>query len=594
MQLHRRPRLRSRALLTLLGLALLLVACDPNRDAHLPPDPGEAGKQTIAGIDSNNNGVRDDVERHIYHAYPNDKEARALLTGNAVTLQRLLQVSDEDSNQNVLADTFDSYLAAQVCLIALLGDSAADAFDGLKRVVVNTPDRIRAYFDAHDSTAGGFYQVPENLEDACGTTTSQLRQHSEVDSLSLLSEEAATCRPAAPTTNIYFLNGMNTTRDGGIKGLAALINAYGPILRERRESHPDERYNFELAYNPSYGFLKDLQEVFGQKLRQEAPQYADLNEEAILMLLWQIHSGEIALSPDDVIGRAWIEAQAASVVIPGDAISIAQKFRADLLAGERVIVVAHSQGNLFAIDTYDALAAASPTRERIESLQVIAVATPGHKAVSGGGYFTAMEDLVINLARTRGPVLPATVSNGLATHLEKAPLHHGFVPYYMEDGRRSRQWVQEQLRWATWNTPYPTPEITAGAITVTLEWDAQPDVDLHVIEPDGTHVYYARKVGNSGHLDRDDVNGFGPEHYYVSCGNVQEGTYQVGVNYFRGSEPTVYRVQVEADSGAVFRNTGPRTLATSRGAAGNSSPIPVADIVVRQGEESYEYEIRLR
>ena len=29
----------------------------------LPPDPGEAGKLTLAGIDSNNDGVRDDLER---------------------------------------------------------------------------------------------------------------------------------------------------------------------------------------------------------------------------------------------------------------------------------------------------------------------------------------------------------------------------------------------------------------------------------------------------------------------------------------------------------------------------------------------------
>ena len=35
----------------------------------LPPDPGEEGKKTLLGIDVNNNGVRDDVERWIYMTY---------------------------------------------------------------------------------------------------------------------------------------------------------------------------------------------------------------------------------------------------------------------------------------------------------------------------------------------------------------------------------------------------------------------------------------------------------------------------------------------------------------------------------------------
>jgi hypothetical protein len=36
----------------------------------LPPDPGEAGKQTMLGIDSDGDGIRDDVQRYIYLTYP--------------------------------------------------------------------------------------------------------------------------------------------------------------------------------------------------------------------------------------------------------------------------------------------------------------------------------------------------------------------------------------------------------------------------------------------------------------------------------------------------------------------------------------------
>jgi len=31
----------------------------------LPPNPGEAGKATLQGIDSDNDGVRDDIQRYI-------------------------------------------------------------------------------------------------------------------------------------------------------------------------------------------------------------------------------------------------------------------------------------------------------------------------------------------------------------------------------------------------------------------------------------------------------------------------------------------------------------------------------------------------
>jgi len=32
---------------------------------NLPPDPGPAGDETIEGVDVNENGVRDDIERWI-------------------------------------------------------------------------------------------------------------------------------------------------------------------------------------------------------------------------------------------------------------------------------------------------------------------------------------------------------------------------------------------------------------------------------------------------------------------------------------------------------------------------------------------------
>lgn len=58
--------------------------------AGLPPDPGAAGMATLEGIDSDGDGVRDDVQRWIAMAYPNSQKVRAALTQAALTMQTFL------------------------------------------------------------------------------------------------------------------------------------------------------------------------------------------------------------------------------------------------------------------------------------------------------------------------------------------------------------------------------------------------------------------------------------------------------------------------------------------------------------------------
>jgi hypothetical protein len=54
---------------------------------NLPPDPGAEADKTIAGIDANTNGIRDDVELAIFEAYPNSAKTRAVLLQYALALQ---------------------------------------------------------------------------------------------------------------------------------------------------------------------------------------------------------------------------------------------------------------------------------------------------------------------------------------------------------------------------------------------------------------------------------------------------------------------------------------------------------------------------
>ena len=54
---------------------------------ELPPEPGEEAYFTIPGIDTNRNGIRDDVELAIFEEYPDSQKTRAALLQYAFALQ---------------------------------------------------------------------------------------------------------------------------------------------------------------------------------------------------------------------------------------------------------------------------------------------------------------------------------------------------------------------------------------------------------------------------------------------------------------------------------------------------------------------------
>lgn len=79
---------------------------------------------------------------------------------------------------------------------------------------------------------------------------------------------------------------------------------------------------------------------------------------------------------------------------------------------------------------------------------------------------------------------------------------------------------------------------TQARLRVVLSWDSPgTDIDLHVISPDGQHVWYGnRVVQNGGALDVDVTTGYGPE--IVSSVSPAKGIYHVYVNYFGSGENT--------------------------------------------------------
>ena len=106
-------------------------------------------------------------------------------------------------------------------------------------------------------------------------------------------------------------------------------------------------------------------------------------------------------------------------------------------------------------------------------------------------------------------------------------------------------------------------------------------MDLHVIEPNGTHVYYSNTIGTTARLDLDDTDGSGPENIFVPTGGAASGTYQVFIVHFGGPVPTTTSIRVTLGTGpsAVVR-TFTRTTTVSSSSIG----VNVANINVLAGQ----------
>ena len=76
--------------------------------------------------------------------------------------------------------------------------------------------------------------------------------------------------------------------------------------------------------------------------------------------------------------------------------------------------------------------------------------------------------------------------------------------------------------------------LKAADVTFRLDWnptDADCDIDLHIYDPDGHHIFFGNMCCEcGGELDRDDIHGPGPEHIYYA--QAKPGKYRVYVNHF--------------------------------------------------------------
>ena len=85
---------------------------------NLPPDPGAEADKTVAGIDANQNGIRDDVELAVFKEYPNSAKTRAVLLQYALALQ--MEVVQPIVNMETVTEVVREQSRAYDCVSKIL------------------------------------------------------------------------------------------------------------------------------------------------------------------------------------------------------------------------------------------------------------------------------------------------------------------------------------------------------------------------------------------------------------------------------------------------------------------------------------------
>lgn len=392
----------------------------------------------------------------------------------------------------------------------------------------------------------------------------------------LLTETSSASICDKKDTVIFFGNGVKSLKKEAFK-------AKELIKKHLKAELPPEEFGmlgFDVSYNRTHTLPLDLLESTIQILTGNTSRF------------WRLLFG-LEIIPDWFAEKFILLAtllDKSSLVTTDSLKDHVNTYQTAIAEGKKVLLVAHSQGNLFGNQAYSLLSGS----ER-QSFGMVAVANVDSNVLGNGSdeapYITLTDDKVILALIAAQIVLPSRPMTPNTENLVGSEdlLGHYFMQSYMAEGSESGRQITSDILAVLNSLAPPSPIVRPGVITVSLTWGPAPDVDLHVYEPDSTHVYWYNLQGVSGTLDRDDRSGWGPEHYHVpDCASLREGVYHIGLDYFEGDEPETAILQVEAGLlSQTFEVPMPSAYYGTQ-----TNPRLVANILVQNSENNgYEFEI---
>jgi hypothetical protein len=134
-------------------------------------------------------------------------------------------------------------------------------------------------------------------------------------------------------------------------------------------------------------------------------------------------------------------------------------------------------------------------------------------------------------------------------------------------------------------TPTQIIVVGTGDVAVALSWDADNDLDLHVVDPTGNEVYYGNTLSPDGTimlLDLDSnagcaIDGINNEHVVWPHGKAPHGTYTVRVDNWQNCQSAaanyVVTVEVTGQAPKTFQGSFAASDPGDNGSAGAGTTI---------------------
>jgi hypothetical protein len=362
-----------------------------------------------------------------------------------------------------------------------------------------------------------------------------------------------------------FFNGVQTTKQQAEKAIRELKALHGT------KNAAGEEIDYEIFYNRTDGF-KDFVETFGERLKEQGGILQGRYEYFFSAMHSNSNWLDTITKAYPAMGATFLSfldyINAASIAylakLAGNTPSLLSDYaehrlRIDstTLEGRKILLVAHSQGNLFVNEAYKYAITKTP----VSAVKVVHIAPAS--PITSGVHTLADLDLVINGLRIVGNVPPVTdaIPNFSTRPAnpsgEKDALGHGLLEIYINPNMAIASVVKNNINTALNSLVTPPAKASTGLFTATLTWNGIGDIDLHVNEPKDTHVFYASAIGQAGYLDVDNIQANGPEHYYASCdaSKIEEGSYSIAVANYSNADGKAATVQIAAEQGVLGTKT---------------------------------------
>lgn len=247
------------------------------------------------------------------------------------------------------------------------------------------------------------------------------------------SPQAACQNGAAPRTSIYYVNGVTTTLDEARLNGGKLEIQFLTRLPAMPANIQSSCYLFFLNYNPTSGAVKDFTEAGQQRLGVNPSDMWRKLETFVSLGPTMVSLLQGPMTQTNQIDQAAVQRHA-------------NAYRAQLTPPlcRRVVVVPHSQGNLYANAAYDAAVGPSPApAPAAGALKIVGVATPDTLVKGNGRYRTSTGDLLIGAIDVLSPAtLDANTNWGPNPILTSfTPLYsggHSFMGYLSFDDSRNQ------------------------------------------------------------------------------------------------------------------------------------------------------------